>query len=244
MPEKSKPQATAERLCFVIGPIGEAASSTRKHADMLLNAIIRPTVEPLGYRVKRADEDPTPGMISDAMLLDLRNAELVIADLSELNPNAFYELGIRHAYIKPTIHMAVEGMRLPFDNAGYRAIRFDLSDWNSHQRTCAELKSMVRAIQAPGFKPSNPITHANAMAEIRESSDTPQQVIREILNRLAALEATNQAATRVLTRTPGNPAISTAFLNELRRQDKVAREPALAAALEAIEAALKLEEPR
>jgi hypothetical protein len=178
----------AERLCFVIGPIGEAGSLTRKNADMLLNAIIKPTVTPLGYRVKRADEDPTPGMISDSVIIDLRDAELVIADLSELNPNAFYELGIRHARMKPTIHMAVEGMRLPFDNAGYRAVRFDLSDWHSQKRACAELEAHVKATEAPGFKPTNPITHANAMFEIRESSDSSEQVIGEILSRLALLE--------------------------------------------------------
>jgi hypothetical protein len=184
----NEPKPGPERLCFVIGPIGEAGSPTRKHADMLLNAIIKPTVAPLGYRVKRADEDPTPGMISDAVLIDLRDAELVVADLSELNPNAFYELGIRHARERPTVHMAVEGMRLPFDNAGYRAIRFDLSDWDSQQRARAELEAMIKITEAPGFRVTNPITHANAMFRVRESADPNEHVISEVLNRLTRLE--------------------------------------------------------
>jgi hypothetical protein len=203
---------TTERLCFVIGPIGEVGSSTRKHADMLLNAIIKPTVAPLGYRVKRADEDPTPGMISDAVLIDLRDAELVIADLSELNPNAFYELGIRHARLKPTIHMAVEGMRLPFDNAGYRAVRFDLSDWDSQKRACAELAAHVKATEAPEFRVTNPITHANAMFEIRESSDSNEQVIGEILSRLTLLE---QSSPVPVLRSPGERVFSEQLKREL-----------------------------
>jgi hypothetical protein len=178
----------AERLCFVIGPIGDVGSPTRKHADMLLNAIIKPTVTLLGYRVKRADEDPTPGMISDAVIIDLRDADLVIADLSELNANAFYELGIRHARMKPTIHVAVEGLRLPFDNAGYRALRFDLSDWASQERARAELQAMIKATEQPGFKVTNPITHANAMFELRETSDPQASLIQDVLSRIAALE--------------------------------------------------------
>jgi len=54
-------EVKTDKLCFVIGPIGEVGGPTRKHADMLLNAIIKPTIKPLGYQVKRADDDPTPG---------------------------------------------------------------------------------------------------------------------------------------------------------------------------------------
>jgi hypothetical protein len=188
MSKANTKDGTRPKLCFVIGPIGDPGSLTRRHADMLLNAIIRPTIEPLGYMVKRADEDPTPGMISDSMLIDLRDAELVVADLSELNPNAFYELGIRHARMKPTIHMAIEGLRLPFDNAGYRAVRFDLSDWHSHQQCRNTLEQAVRATEAPDFKVSNPLTYANAIFEVRDTSDPGSAVLGEILSRVSRLE--------------------------------------------------------
>ena len=48
--------------------------------------------------VKRADEDPRPGLIDAQMIKDLLVADLVIADLSGVNPNAFYEIGIRHMW--------------------------------------------------------------------------------------------------------------------------------------------------
>ena len=87
------------RRCFVIGPIGEPGSPERTHADMLLNNVIREALKDCDppYEVARSDEIDDPGMITDRMIHDILNADLVIADLTFLNPNAFYELGIRHA---------------------------------------------------------------------------------------------------------------------------------------------------
>jgi len=57
---KGKP---TKPLCFVVGPIGKDGSVERKHADLLLNAVIKHVLEgeEFGYRVKRADEDSDPG---------------------------------------------------------------------------------------------------------------------------------------------------------------------------------------
>src|SRR5262245_55045578 len=47
--------------------------------------------------------------------LDFSDTELVIADLSRHNANAFYGLAIRHVIRLPTIHMIHKGWKLPFD---------------------------------------------------------------------------------------------------------------------------------
>jgi len=117
----STTEAPKPPLCFVVGPIGKDGSPERKHADLLLNAVIKDVLgaEEFGYKVKRADEDADPGMIGNRMISDIIHAELVVADLTDLNPNAFYELGIRHSREKPTIHVAKSGTQLPFDNAAH-----------------------------------------------------------------------------------------------------------------------------
>src|SRR5262249_28630816 len=144
-------------------------SAERKHADLLLYAVIKHvlTAEEFGYRVKRADEDSDPGMIGS----DVINAELVVADLTDLNPNAFYELGIRHSAEKPTIHVAKSGTVLPFDNVTHRTIFIDLTDWNSIEAGRRSLANSARAIKLPDYKVSNPITQANATFEMRQSAD-------------------------------------------------------------------------
>src|SRR2546423_4774127 len=146
-------------LCFVVGPIGKDGSPERKHSDLLLHAVIKQVLEAdeFGYQVKRADEDTDPGMIGDRVISDIIHADLVVADLTDLNPNAFYELGIRHSTEKPTIHIARLGTELPFDNVSHRTIFVDLMDWSSTEQARLRLAEAARAVKAPGYTVSNPI---------------------------------------------------------------------------------------
>ena len=177
-------------LCFVIGPIGKDGSPERKHSDLLLNAVIKQVLQKteFDYIVKRADEDADPGMIGDRVISDIINAELVVADLTDLNPNAFYELGIRHSTEKPAIHVARAGTALPFDNVAHRTIFVDLTDWHSIEQARERLASSARTIRTPDYKVSNPITQANASFKMRQSEDPRDQVIAQIQERMAALE--------------------------------------------------------
>lgn len=45
------------KTCFVIAPIGELESETRRRSDEVLRYIIRPTVESRGYAAIRTGED-------------------------------------------------------------------------------------------------------------------------------------------------------------------------------------------
>jgi len=181
---------SSKSLCFVIWPIGKDGSSERKHADLLLNAVIKQVLqqEEFGYSVKRADEDADPGMIGDRVITDIINAELVIADLTELNPNAFYELGIRHSTEKPTIHVARTNTALPFDNISHRTIFVDLTAWQSTEQARNRLAEAIRATKAIVFRVSNPITQANASFKMRESEDPRDRIIAEMNERLAVVE--------------------------------------------------------
>jgi hypothetical protein len=177
-------------LCFVIGPISNDGSPARKHSDLLLHSVIKHVLEAdgFGYKVKRADEDADPGMIGDRVISDIIHAELVVADLTDLNPNAFYELGIRHSTEKPTIHIAKAGTVLPFDNAAHRTIFVDLTDWESTQAGRSRLAAFASAIKEPGHKVSNPITQANASFKMRQSADPQERVIAQLQERVSLLE--------------------------------------------------------
>src|SRR5450432_71141 len=59
--------------------------------------IIAPAVKASGLRCVRADEVQQAGIIDQRMYEMLLRADLVIADISTANPNALYELGVRHA---------------------------------------------------------------------------------------------------------------------------------------------------
>jgi len=111
--------AKLKKICFVIMGFGKKTDySTGKTLDLdkTYKNIIQPAVESSGYQCVRADEIQDAGLIDKSMYALLMQAELVVADISTFNPNAIYELGIRHA-VRPysTIVIKEEEGKIPFD---------------------------------------------------------------------------------------------------------------------------------
>jgi hypothetical protein len=175
MPEK--------KLCFVIGPIGDDSTETRIHADWLLEGIIEPVMAEFpDFIVKRADHDPRPGLIDAQMINDLLSAELVIADLSFANPNAFYEIGVRHMAQKPIIHMQLSTEKPPFDLSLYRAIKFSRLKYRNLDAARTELRRSVDAVLSKDYQVENPVTHARGRLQLDQHATSEQKVIIDQLD--------------------------------------------------------------
>ena len=129
----------SKRYCFVISPIGQPGSAVRKHADFVLDGIVKPALGDT-HQIERADQIQDSGLITPDIILRLRDSDLVLADLSTLNPNVFYELAVRHAYRKPTIHIASASTEILFDTSDQRIIFFSLDDWKSIEATRNSIK--------------------------------------------------------------------------------------------------------
>jgi hypothetical protein len=106
--------------CFVVMGFGKKTdfeSGRTLDLDKTYRYIIKPAVADAGLECKRADEIPHSGVIDVPMYEELLTADVVIADLSTSNKNAFYELGVRHA-LRPftTIVICEDGAKsFPFD---------------------------------------------------------------------------------------------------------------------------------
>src|ERR1041385_8652495 len=105
--------------CFVVMGFGKKTdfeSGRTLDLDKSYRNIIKPAVKDAGLECIRADEIVHSGLIDVPMYDQLLNADVVVADLSTSNKNAFYELGIRHA-LRPytTVVIAENGMKAPFD---------------------------------------------------------------------------------------------------------------------------------
>jgi hypothetical protein len=105
--------------CFVVMGYGEKTDFQQNktfNLDKSYHYIIKPAVTDAGFECIRADEIQHAGNINVPMYEQLLNADLVIADLSTANLNAFFELGVRYA-LKPrtTIVIAEKGFKIPFD---------------------------------------------------------------------------------------------------------------------------------
>ncbi len=141
----------SEKACFVIAPIGEPDSETRKRSDKLLRHIIAPTARECGYANPiRADHIAEPGIITRQVIKHIVEDALVIADLSEQNPNVFYELALRHALRKPLVQMIRKSEKIPFDVGMMRTIQFDILDLDNVEEVKEELAKQIRHLdQSP-----------------------------------------------------------------------------------------------
>lgn len=115
---------------FVIGPIGsELAPIGSREREVYESGlatytrVIQAACEVAGYLAVRADQIPRAGEIPEQVMKHLRDDRIVIADVTDGNPNVMYELGIRHTTGKCTLLIGEYG-RLPFDIAAIRAVQF------------------------------------------------------------------------------------------------------------------------
>lgn len=94
----------------------------------LYEEVIKPTCENFGFRVLRADENYTSGLIIEDIARSIRESSLVIADITPDNPNVFYEVGYAHGISKPTILLSDKKRpKLPFDLSGFRTLFYENS---------------------------------------------------------------------------------------------------------------------
>lgn len=80
------------------------------------------------------EEDNQQNILAD-IISPIYNADIVLADLTNLNPNVMYELGIAHGLNKKTIMITRDNLStLPFDLKQYRA-----KDYSTHFKKFQEL---------------------------------------------------------------------------------------------------------
>ena len=120
-----------KKECFVICPIGEEESQTRKRSNQLLRHLFEPVTNKCGYQVTRADKISQPGIITRQIIERIIESPLVIADLTDHNPNVLYEVALRHVIREPLVQVIQKGQLLPFDIAATRVIHVDYPDPDS-----------------------------------------------------------------------------------------------------------------
>ena len=117
------------KTCFVIMPFGEKPDVDGQivRFNDVYNYIIKPVAQRVGLEVIRSDEIQTPGWIHGDMIQHIFSSDVAIVDITSLNPNVFYELGVRHTLRKAvTILIRKKGTKNPFNVQGMRTIEYDM----------------------------------------------------------------------------------------------------------------------
>ena len=114
-----------------------------KEFDEVYADLIKPAFEAVGYNVKRADDIVSQQNILKDIFRSIAKADLIIADLTSLNANVFYELGIAHTFKKPVIMIAQSIEEVPFDLTPF---------FHVHYKTMKELQESWQRKVIPFLK--------------------------------------------------------------------------------------------
>jgi len=107
-----------KKCAYVIMPF------TEDH-KLLYENFIKIVLEEEGFNVDIAYASQNSRSILQDIITSLYKCDLVIADLTDLNPNVLYELGIAHTFEKDTILLTQNIDELPFDLYIYRVIEYN-----------------------------------------------------------------------------------------------------------------------
>ena len=108
------------RLCFVAMPYGPEWFGQVKEKISL-------AAEKTGFKAIVSLEQLTPGPILDQIWQGIRVADVVLADITDNNPNVFYEIGLAHALGKEVIVITQDDGKVPFDIRNSRYIPYDVT---------------------------------------------------------------------------------------------------------------------
>ena len=175
------------RICFIIGPIGDPGSAIRKRSDQIFNHIITPVAQECGYTTERADQIDRPGIITNQVIQHIVNDPLVIADLTDYNPNVFYELALRHIVRKPLIQMIKQGQELPFDVAPSRTIYFDHQDLDSVYLAKKQILEQIKAIEKDPSDLDTPISVSIDLEALKHSEKRENRLMADVLSAIGEL---------------------------------------------------------
>src|SRR5947199_352068 len=110
------------RNCFVLMPFRNDLSDVYRD--------IKDVVQSLRLKCWRADEVSRAGNVFGMILEDIKNADVIIADLTGRNANVFYETAVAHMEKGPqqVILLAQSDDDVPFDLQALRYLKYTNSE--------------------------------------------------------------------------------------------------------------------
>ncbi|MCU7618561.1 TRAFs-binding domain-containing protein [Chryseobacterium sp. PBS4-4] len=190
------------KLCFVIMGYGKKTDPTLGKTydlDKTYHSIIKPAVENVGFTCVRSDEILESGMIDKNMYALLIHADLCIADITTFNPNAIYELGIRHA-ARPfsTIIMKEKDGNIPFDLNHNKIFTYshmgeDIG-YTETLRCVNQLTKLIKEVDRTRETDSPLFHHIKGVQPYTLPKEEYTQIIEDLAKKENAIFATVEAA--------------------------------------------------
>ncbi len=132
--------------CFVIMPFGDKTDADGKKIDFdeIFDYMIKKAVESAGLECVRCDRIPGSGWIHKEMFENIYESDVAVVDITTLNPNVFYELGVRHALADcVTVLIRRKNTKIPFNIQDDKVIEYDETSPKSVDEAIGNIKAFI-----------------------------------------------------------------------------------------------------
>lgn len=139
-------------------PFSETVSCNEEQWTWIFENVFKPAIEGAGLDYECRRSVATRGNIVAAILEDLRDAYVVLADLTDRNANVFYELGVRHSLKVRSILVAQKKDDIPFDLIAYAHHIYDWRTGEGIADLAKKLKQLLTDIDNNPDRADNPVS--------------------------------------------------------------------------------------
>jgi len=145
-----------KKRCFVIMPFsGTKENHTTEYWARHFGSYLKPLIDEVkGLEAFRSE--PLRGNIASQIITDLTNSDIVVADLTDHNPNVLWELGVRQSFKHCTLTIAEVGTKIPF-HFSHKGILFYNGDHLNNEEFERQFKKSLRDCIKHPDEPDSPV---------------------------------------------------------------------------------------
>lgn len=187
----TKKEILDKEECFVLMPISDEANGKEKgHFANVYNNLFKPAIEAAGYKAVLASDVKETNLIHHDILNRLISAPMALCDLSTLNANVFFELGIRQSFDMPVVLVQEADTKRVFDISGIRSLEY--RNGNQYHEVIEDQKKIKEAIEATkngkGINSLISLLSMTSSAKLNDlDNNTDEKLLKVILDELNAL---------------------------------------------------------
>jgi hypothetical protein len=130
--------------CFVIQPFDEGKKYDKRYSD-----IFKPIIQKCGLEAYRVDMDSSSQIPIDDIDCQIRMSDLCLAEITENNPNIWFEIGLAIAYKKEIIFVCSKERqgKYPFDIQHRTIISYENESASDFDKLKDKLESKINALK-------------------------------------------------------------------------------------------------
>lgn len=146
---------TDKKRCFVIMPFSETKHHNQEYWTRHFESYLKPLIE-RNKNLEAFRSEPLRGNIASQIITDLVHSDIIVADLTDHNPNVLWELGVRQSYKHCTITIAEKNTEIPFHFSHKGILNYNADHLENEEFEENLLRDLKDCLEYP-TKPDSPV---------------------------------------------------------------------------------------